>query len=147
MNGSELFKSTRASLGAATVLWGLYFLAAIVHTIVSGRRASELLVAAWLFAIYGVVFAVALLLFFGPLLQFSLLRRLGAAMSLPISALLSVATVVAISLYFRDSGDPSTVRTVLAYWGREPLSFFVAFSPFLAASVAFAWFRGRAGRS
>lgn len=147
MNGSELSKSTRAALGAAGVLWGLYFLAFIVHTIMSARQAGELLVAAALFAIYGVFFAAALLLFLVPLLQFSSLRRLGAAVSVPAALLLSVATAVAISLYLRDGGDPSTVRAVLAHWGSEPLSALVAFSPFLAASVAFAWFRGREERS
>jgi hypothetical protein len=80
-------------------------------------------------------------------LQFSWVRRLGAAVSLPIAALLSVATLVAISLYFRDGGDPSILGAVLAYWSRQPLAFLVAPSPFLVASVAFAWFRGRAERS
>lgn len=146
MNGAELFKSSRAALGAAAVLWGLFFSAAVVHTLVSGRRAGELLLAAWIFAIYAALFAAALLLVLVPLLQLRSARRLGAAVSLPLAALLSAATLVALSLYFRDGGDPSTVGGVLASWGRDPLSFLVFFSPFLAASAAFAWFRARAER-
>jgi len=146
VNGSELLKSTKAALGAATVLWGPFFMAAVAHTLVSGRSSGGLLVAAWLFAIYGLVFAVALLLVLVPILQLRRVRRLGAAVSLPIAALLSVATLAAISLYFRDGGDPSTIGAVFAYWGREPLAFLVTLSPFLVASVAFAWLRGRVER-
>ncbi|MFN7941513.1 MAG: hypothetical protein U0X73_07920 [Thermoanaerobaculia bacterium] len=146
MNGSEILKSSKAALGAAAILSVFYFLSVLVFTLVSGRNASGLWSAAFVFAAYGVAFAAALLLVVVPVLQIRAVRRLGAAASLPLAVLLSLVTAVLLSLRFGDGDDPSSVAAILANWGRNPLPFLVGFTPFLVASAAFAWFQRRAER-
>jgi hypothetical protein len=144
MNGSEILKSTKAALGAAAIVSVFYFLSVLVFTLLSGRNPSGLWAAAFVFAVYGAAFAVALLLIVVPVLQVRALKRLGVAASLPLAILLSLVTIVLLFLCFRDGDDPSSVTAVLAYWGRNPLSFLVGFTPFLVASAAFAWLQRRA---
>ncbi|KAB2969395.1 MAG: hypothetical protein F9K18_01380 [Thermoanaerobaculia bacterium] len=134
-----------AAVAAAVTVWGLCFVPFAAVKLARGGNAGELWVGAWTFGFYGLAFLALLLLFLAPLLQSAILRRLGAAFSAPLAALLALASIVVASLHFADpgDGDPATVAGIFAYWQTRPLEFFLASLPYWAGVALFPWARRR----